>query len=180
MMLNRRRHESPQIGSSFIFGLDAHLFTPPDGFIAGLTKSKTPDPELFKAMFGPDILRSDYTLQKAIFETTPSQINLSTPANRAAGLSSVIIIKAIMPPTTDWAIYNIQSQNFRGFQLGDPIRRPRKMCLKLYGNDVEFEINITQNTNAPGPGITQAELNRIIQTARKAARADSKFIMSPS
>ena len=58
---------------------------PADGFIAEMTKSKTPDPELFKVMYGPDVLRSDYALHKAIFETTPSQINLFTPTNRAAG-----------------------------------------------------------------------------------------------
>ena len=78
-----------------------------------------------------------------------------TPADRAAGLSSIILIKAIMPPTTDWAIYKIQSQKFRGFQLGDPARHPKKMCLELYGDDVHFEINIEQNTGSPGPGIIQ-------------------------
>jgi hypothetical protein len=151
-----------------------------DGFIASMTKSKTPDPELFKAMYGPEVLRSDYALHKAIFETTPSQINLLTPSNRAAGLGSVILIKAIMPPTTDWAIYKIQSQNFKGFQLGDPIRRPKKMCLELYAEDAHFEINIDQNTTSPGSGITQAELNRIIQSVRKVPRKDANFTITPS
>jgi hypothetical protein len=153
---------------------------PADGFITEITKSKTPDPELFKVMYGPDVLRSDYALHKAIFETTPSQINLFTPSNRAGGLFSVIFIKAIMPPTTDWAIYNIRSQNFKGFQLGDPVRRPKKMSLELYGNDVHFEVNIEQNTSLPGPGITQGEINRIIQTARKTPNAQLKIGVSPS
>jgi len=145
-----------------------------------MTERKTVDPELFKAMYGPEVLRSDYTLHKAIFETTPNQITLLTPANRAAGLSSIIIIKAIMPPTTDWAIYNIRSKNLKGFQLGAPERRPKKMCLELYGEDVHLEFDIEQNTSSPGPGITQAELNRIIQTVRKVPRTDAKFTVSPS
>ena len=153
---------------------------PADGFIAEMTKSKTPDPELFKVMYGSDVLRSDYALHKAIFETTPSQINFFTPTNRAAGLSSVILIKAIMPPTTDWAIYNIRSQNFKGFQLGDPVRHPKKMSLELYGSDVHFEINIEQNTNLSAQGITQAEINRIIQTAHRATDPQSKISVSPS
>jgi hypothetical protein len=161
-------------GNSIILSVEAA-----DGFITGMTKSKTPDPELFKEMYGPEVLRSDYALHKAIFETTPSQINLFTPANRAAGLSSVVFIKAIMPPTTDWAIYNIQSQNFRGFQLGDPIRRPKRMCLELYAIDAHFEINIEQDTTSPGPGITQAELNRIIQTVRKVTRTDKHLTVTP-
>lgn len=152
---------------------------PPNGFIADLAKSKTPDPDLFKALFGPDVLRSDYTLHKAIFETTPSQVTLMTPPNRAAGLSMVILIKAIMPPSTDWAIYNIRSKSFKGFQLGDPVRRPKKMCLELYGVDVHFEININQNMSSTTSGITQAELNRIIQTTRKAPLVESKITVHP-
>jgi hypothetical protein len=33
-----------------------------NGFIDDISKSKTPDPELFKAMYGPEVLRSDYAL----------------------------------------------------------------------------------------------------------------------
>ena len=154
--------------------------SPPDGFITSMSKDKTPDPKLFAAIYGPEVLRSDYALHKAIFETTPSQITLFTPANRAAGLVSVIIIKAIMPPTTDWAIFSIRSKDFAGFQLGNPVRRPKKMSLELYAADVEFEINIWQNTNGPTPAITQAEINRIIQTAHKAAHAQSIFTVNPS
>jgi len=145
-----------------------------------MSKNQALDPRLFTAIYGSEVLSSDYALHKAIFETTPSQITLFTPANRAAGLSSVILIKAIMPPTTDWAIYNVRSNDFKGFQLGDPVRRPKKMCLELYADDVEFEINISQNTSGPTPGITQAEINRIIQTAHKAAHPQSIFTVNPS
>jgi hypothetical protein len=154
--------------------------SPPDSFITSISKNKTPDPKLFSAIFGAEVLHSDYALHKAIFDTTPSQITLLTPANRAAGLSSVILIKAIMPPTTDWAIYNIRSKDFKGFQLGNPVRRPKKMSLELYADDVEFEINISQNTNGPAAGITQAEINRIIQTAHKTAHPRSIFTVNPS
>jgi hypothetical protein len=154
--------------------------SPPDGFITSMSKDKTPDPQLFSAIYGPEVLRSDYALHKAIFETTPGQITLFTPANRAAGLASVIMIKAIMPPTTDWAIYNIRSKDFKGFQLGNPGRRPKRMCLELYGDDVGFEISIWQNTSGYGPGITQADLNRIIQTVHKATDKLSALKVSPS
>lgn len=162
-------------GRSILLCVDA-----PDGFITSLSRNKTVDPKLFEAMYGPEVLRSDYALHKAIFETTPSQITLFTPANRAAGLSSIILIKAIMPPTTDWAIYNIRCDDYDGFQLGDPIRRPWKMSLEFYADDIEFEINIDQNVAGPAPAITQAEINRIIQTARKAPQAASVLTMNPS
>jgi hypothetical protein len=153
---------------------------PPDGFISSMSKDKTPDPELFARIFGREVLRSDYALKKAIFETTPSQVTLFTPANRAAGLSVVVLLKAIMPPTTDWAIYNIRSKDFKGFQLGSPVRHPNQMSLELFADDIQFEINISQNASGSTPGITQAEINRIIQTAHKAARTQSILTVNPA
>jgi hypothetical protein len=129
-----------------------------------MSQKQIGSPELFTRLYGPDVLSSDYALKKAIFQTTPSDITLLTSSGRAAGLSSVLIIKAIMPPTTDWAIYNIQTTGMRGFQLGDPIRRPKKMSLELYGDDVEIEVNIRQSASGPTPAITQSEINRIVQS----------------
>ena len=136
----------------------------PKDFISFISQKQIGSPELFTRLYGPDVLNSDYALKKAIFQTTPSDITLLTSSGRAAGLSSVLIIKAIMPPTTDWAIYNIQTTGMRGFQLGDPIRRPKKMSLELYGDDVEIEINIGQPALGPTPAITQSEINRIVQS----------------
>ena len=142
---------------------------PPKSFITDMSKDQTVDPQLFSMLYGREVLNSDYTVKKAIFETTPSQINLFTPENRAIGLSMVILIKAIMPPTTDWQIYKVSSGDLQGFQLGDPVRRPKKICVELFGKDIEFEINITQMADGPTPAITQQELNRIIQTAHRTA-----------
>ena len=110
----------------------------PSIFIDGLAKDKTIDLKLFAVLFGKDVLQSDYTLYNAIYKTSPSQITLSTTANRAAGLTGVILIKAIMPPTTDSAIYKVSSKDVKGFQLGNPARRPKRMCLELFTDDAEF------------------------------------------
>jgi len=143
----------------------------PKGFMNNMFRDKIASPELFTRLYGPDVLNSDYSLKKAIFQTTPSDITLLTPSGRAAGLSSVLIIKAIMPPTTDWAIYNIQTTGMRGFQLGDPIRRPKKMSLELDGDEVEIEINIDQRAPGPTPAITQSEINRVIQSVHTTKNA---------
>jgi len=154
--------------------------TPPKDFMNDMFRNKIASPELFAGLYGSDVLQSDYALQKAIFETTPSEINLLTPAKRASGLSSVLLIKAIMPPTTDWAIYNVKSTNFRGFQLGDPRRRPKKMSIDLHGDDVEIEINIDQVPPGPTPAITQSEINRIIQSAHQTSVAQPILTVNPA
>jgi hypothetical protein len=142
-------------------------------------RNKIARPELFTGLYGPGVLQSDYALKKAVFETTPSKINLLTPAKEAAGLSSVLLMKAVMPPTTDWAIYRIQSKSFKGFQLGDPWRRPKKMSIELYGDNVEIEINFEQIPAGPTPAITQAEINRIIQSAHSTANARPILTVTP-
>ena len=151
----------------------------PNGFMTDLFRDKIGSPELFTRLYGADVLHSDYTLKKAIFETTPSDITLATPSGRAAGLSSVLVMKAIMPPTTDWAIYNIQTAGLRGFQLGDPRRRPKRMSLELDGDDVEVEINIEQTESSSVPAITQSELNRIIQSVRATKNAQQILRFDP-
>ena len=144
---------------------------PADMFMSNMFRNKEAEPELFTRTYGPQVLRSDYSLMKAIYETSPRNITLFTPAREAAGLASVMVIKALVPPMGDSEIYNIRSEQFQGFQLGSPARRPVKMCLQLYAEDVEFEINLEQNKTGPSPSITQADLNRIIQTAHKSATA---------
>jgi len=161
-------------GNSIILCVDK-----PKGFMSTIFRDKIASPELFTRLYGPDVLNSDYALKKAIFETTPSDITLLTPSNRAAGLTSVLIIKAIMPPTTDWAIYKIQTTGLRGFQLGDPERRPKKMCLELEGDDVEIEFNISQAESGPIPSITQSEINRIIQSAHTIKNAQPILTVTP-
>jgi hypothetical protein len=151
----------------------------PKAFMSNMFRGKIASPQLFTGLYGPDVLNSDYSLKKAIFETTPSNITLLTPSGKAAGLSSVLIIKAIMPPTTDWTIYNIQTTGLKGFQLGDPGRRPKKMSLELYGDDVEIEINISQAELGATPAITQSEINRIIQSAHTIKDAQPILTVNP-
>jgi hypothetical protein len=151
----------------------------PKEFMGFMFQKKYASPEQFTRLYGPNVLNSDYDLKKAIYQTTPSGITLLTPTGQAAGLSSVLIINAIMPPTTDWAIYNIQTTAMRGFQLGDPVRRPKKMSLELYADDVEVEINIEQAASGPTPAITQSEINRIVQSVHTTKNAQPILSFNP-
>jgi hypothetical protein len=152
---------------------------PPNMFMNNLFRNKEAEPELFVRTYGQEVLHSDYSLMRAIFETSPRNITLFTPAREAAGLASVIVIKALVPPLGDSEIYNVRSKNFQGFQLGNPSLHPAKMCLQLYADDVEFEFNLEQDKSGLSPAITQADLNRIIQTAHKAVHTQSILTVNP-
>ena len=124
--------------------------------------------ELFQQLHGEEVLNSDYALRKAILETTPGRITLLTSREDARSLSMVLAIKAMMAPLRDSVIYSIRSNDFQGFQFGAPQRRPKKMAVELYADDGELEFDFSQKQEGPTPAIAQAEINRIIQTTRKA------------
>jgi len=140
---------------------------PPRSFIESTEKSLQGSTELFKRMYGEDVVHSDYAFKRAIYEATPRKITLLTSQQDAIGLWTIIFMKSITAPMLDSEIYSIRSRDFQGFQLGNPLHRPMKMAVELYTDDVELEFNFNQKDSGPAPAITQAEINRIIQTAHK-------------
>jgi hypothetical protein len=140
---------------------------PPRDFIKSTEKNFQGYTEVIKRMYGENVLHSDYAFKRAIYESTPRKITLLTSRQDAVGLSMIILMKSVMAPMLDSEIYTIRSKDFQGFQLGNPLHRPRKMAVELYSNDVELEFNFIQKDSGPVAAITQAEINRIIQTTRK-------------
>jgi hypothetical protein len=136
-------------------------------------------PVAVSALAGQDALTSDYAFEKAIFEATPSQITPFMDDRRARVLGVVLIMKAIMPPTSDDAIFNIQSDRFHGFQLGDPVHQPKKLALELFSSDMHVEITFFQEQRNGAPFITQAELNRIVQTLIEIPTKDATLTAKP-
>jgi hypothetical protein len=140
---------------------------PPQDFIKSTEKQFPGYTDVFKGMFGENVLRSDYAFKRAIYECTPRKITLLTSRQDTVGLSMILLMKSGITPMVDSEIYTIRSKDFQGFQLGNPLRRPRKMAVELYSDEVELEFNFNQKDSGPVPAITQAEINRIIQTAHK-------------
>ncbi len=146
---------------------------PPRDFIKSTEKNFHGYIEVFKRMYGESVLHSDYAFKRAIYESTPRKITLLTSRQDTVGLSMIILMKSIMTPMLDSEIYAIQSKEFQGFQLGNPLQRPERMAVELYTDDVELEFNFKQKDGGPTPAITQAEINRIIQTAHKSTAVNA-------
>ncbi|MGC2718943.1 MAG: hypothetical protein WA209_05090 [Candidatus Acidiferrales bacterium] len=144
----------------------------PNEDLQGLARSETTRfvPAAVSIAYGPSAVSSDYNFMNAVLKTSPRDVSLFSRGGRMGALNVIVIAKAIMPPTTDWAIYIVRSQEFRGLQMGDPVRRPAKMCVRLYGSDAEVEIYFSQKPGpATTPAITQEDLNRITQSLRTSA-----------
>jgi hypothetical protein len=122
------------------------------------------------ANFGYEATKSDYSLVKAIYGFTPQKMHYWSLEPRVHYREQMlVVIKSVMlPAPAETGIFNIQNQEFKGFQQGDPQVRQAKLEFDLYSDEgsVEF-IFFEKDKNSAG--VTQPEINRIIQTLRKAA-----------
>jgi hypothetical protein len=66
-------------------------------------------------------------------------------------------------------IFDVQSPNYKGFQYGDPNVRPDQIELSLYADDAQVKVRILQGSYEEPSGVTQPEINRIIQCIHKSA-----------
>ena len=139
---------------------------PPKEFVNGFLSTGKVDPTILKALYGEDVLKSDYSLKQRILETTPDKVGLLTPGKEAAGSAMPLLVKGIMTGGES-GIYRIQTEDFRGFQFGDPRSRPRSIDLEIHNEDGGLGFVFIQRQNGSEPPITQAEINRVIQSLHK-------------
>ena len=122
----------------------------------------------------------DYASLKRIYEATPDKVHYSSLIEgwgyRDAHflLFKWAFLQAIGHPgggsnPAETGIFNLQSRGFNGFQYGDPRSRPDVFQLRLYSDGGRVEVIFVQGGYHEPSGVTQPEINRIVQSLRKTA-----------
>jgi len=123
------------------------------------------------AVFGRGAATSDYVFVKNVYEFTPARMHywsLSSGVHYREQM--VLMIKSIMlVKAADTGIFYVQNQNYKGFQQGDPKVRQDKLVLDLYFGDNHPEVIFLQKDYHDSVGVTQSEINRIVQSLHRAA-----------
>jgi len=123
-----------------------------------------------RALYGQETMASDYDLEKAILSMTPDRVSIFMPRKQAIVNSTLLMMKSVKMRKEQSALYLVQTPNLRGFQKGDP-SRDETTFLELFDNqDHRFEVWIAAD-KAGAVKITQADVNRIIQTLHPIAEA---------
>lgn len=138
--------------------------------------SSDPTPEIrmvplaVAANFGIESTRSDYSLVKAIYGFTPEKMHYWSlaPGVHYRETMLVVIKSVMLLAPAETGIFNIQNQELKGFQQGNPLARPAYLEFDLYSEDGTLE-SILFERDKNSAEITQPEINRIIQTLHKAA-----------
>lgn len=121
------------------------------------------DSETFRRIIGPETIASNYRFEKAALEETPSRIRPWTNKREAIRAMFLLVVKLTSSVGGDTGIFSVQAKGWRGFQFGDPEKKPKTVVLKLFdARDRQVEI-VFWHGDGP-PNLTQADINRSIRT----------------
>jgi hypothetical protein len=75
---------------------------------------------------------------------------------------------AALLPSAGTGIFNLQNQSYKGFQEGNPQVRQDGIEIHLFSDEGSIEMIFSQKNYRNPAGVTQPEINRIVQSLRKA------------
>lgn len=138
------------------------------------TDFKTP-PQGVEILFGPGSSTSDYIFVKNVYGFTPGSMHYWSLSPRLhAREQMVLMFKSIMPTrAAATGIFYVQNKDYKGFQLGNPQGRQDGVVVDLYSVDDHFEIMFLQNDYHNAAAVTQAEINRVTQSVRRATPTEA-------
>ena len=130
-------------------------------------------PAKFEAVFGRGTAASDYTFARNVYEFTPAKMHYWSLSDGVHYREQIVLmIKSIMPAkAAETGIIYVQNQDYKGFQQGDPLVRKDNFVLDLYSDDNHFEAIFLQKDYRNPAGVTQPEINRIIQSLHRVSSA---------
>jgi hypothetical protein len=123
--------------------------------------------------YGDEAMQSDYSFYRSMYETTPGEIGLFTPRGEADRRISLLLLKSFQVDANNGqtGIFLIENRDFRGFQYGNPQKHPSEIIDELFGDKARLHFAFRDKKG--GAGISQAEINRVIQSARPVAQQTS-------
>jgi hypothetical protein len=127
-----------------------------------------------EAIFGAGSANSDYIFIKNVWAFTPDKMHhWSVTPPTYARETVLLLAKSLMPSKPARSgVFNVRTRDYVGFQQGnlDNLEAARDGALvTLFANDggVEFLLNADHYNNPVG--LTQPEINRVVQTLHKTA-----------
>jgi hypothetical protein len=131
-------------------------------------------PQQFEQFVGHEAAKSDYIFLKSLYEFTPDKMHYwAWSSSTHAHDAMVLMLKSIAPAkAAESGIFNLQNVSCRGFQQGDPAVRPDQLLVTLYSDDGNVELTLLQKGYKNPAGITQAEINRVVQSVHKARSSE--------
>ncbi|MFZ0863712.1 MAG: hypothetical protein WB781_28025 [Candidatus Sulfotelmatobacter sp.] len=132
----------------------------------------------FDAVFGDGTAISDYLVAKDIYDFSPNQMHYwSLSSGVHYREQRMLTLKSILPAEpAESGIFNIQNASYKGFQQGNPQIRQDNLLVNLYSDDGSVQIKFCQKDYRSPTGVTQPEINRIVQSLQRKAAPENSAI----
>jgi hypothetical protein len=146
---------------------------PPREWAKVLPEAFTGSPQATESLFGHETMKSDYSFVKMLYEVTPNKMNHWAPSQGAHVREEILLVikSSALLKSAASGIFNLQNQNHRGFQQGDPEVRQDGITVNLYSDEGSVEMIFMQKNYKSSAGVTQPEINRIIQSLHRVPQA---------
>jgi len=143
---------------------------PPREWANGLSTELGVSQQAVVAAFGQETMKSDYTFVRSVYEFTPANMNHWRFSQEAQSRDEfLLMIKSVaLSKYAQSGIFNLQNKDYKGFQQGNPQVRENGIEVNLYSDEGSVEFILSQKGYQNPAGVTQPEINRIVQSLSKA------------
>ena len=141
---------------------------PPRSWATELSTDFNVHPQRVESSFG----KSDYSFVKTLYEFTPEKMNHWSLSLRVHDREEfLLLVKSIaLPRSAETGIFNLQNQSYKGFQDGNPQVRQDEIVVHLFSDEDSVEMIFLQKDYQNPTGVSQTEINRIVQSLHKATQ----------
>jgi hypothetical protein len=123
-------------------------------------------------VWGEKTFESNFTLTRAMLETSPAQMSVLAPRAKVLGLGILLMLKPSTAMGGETGIFAFETSTIRGFQMGDPDKRPKVISVRAFDmGDHQLALAFGMQKGSTGQ-ITQAEVNRVLQTVRLVSKSE--------
>jgi hypothetical protein len=119
----------------------------------------------FGAFYGPQNIQSDYDALRATLYASPAQLSLFFPWSKQVYSATLLMLKGASTKEMEKGLYALEIGGLRGFQFGDPTRA-KNIRVEVFDKDDQRLSLFFGSKSATSPALTQAEINRVLQTFR--------------
>jgi hypothetical protein len=135
--------------------------------MTGIQKNLVLSQEGMASLFGRDALRSNYDFHAALLYRTALALRPWSNERDTTQTSMVVMLKAVSTVGGNTGLFRADRNEWKGFQMDDPAKKPASIALELY-SPADEHVEITFRVRQGGQfHPTQADVNRVLATLHK-------------
>jgi hypothetical protein len=116
-------------------------------------------------LYGRENVQSDYEFVRAALNASPSQLSLFLPWSKEVYAANLLRMKEAFILGSQTGLYSFELGQLRGFQQGDPVHDKNVEVEAYDAADRKIKL-IFSSKSGPNGGMTQPDINRVLQTLR--------------